>query len=108
MRRESGETVCYCFDGDALTKAKAQINPEKILSAEGWSEVQKTFGPDAFSLTSILFGWALGAPWGLLKAAELHDHLCPGLISGYLLMNFIRERYPLEEGKSYLFIACPP
>lgn len=107
MRRE-GETVCYCFNGEVMTKAKVQISPEKTLSVEGWSELQKTLGPDSFSLASIFLGWAVGAPWGLLKSAELHDHLCPGLISGYLLVNFIRERYPLEEGKTYLFIACPP
>lgn len=107
MKKGSGEVICYSFDGSVWTRAKAQINSARLLSAEGWSEVQKALGPDAFSLTSILYGWALGAPWGLLKAAELHDHLCPGLISGYLLASFIKERYPLEEGKSYLFIACP-
>ncbi len=51
--------------------------------------------------------WAQGAPYDFLKAAELHNHICPGLTSGYLLAHFILEHYPLAPEERYTIVSSP-
>ncbi len=108
MKREDGQMICLTFDGEVLARVKVNISPNGFLSDDKWTEIENALGTDAFSLVSILWGWALEAPWGLLKAAEFHNHLCPGLVAGYFLVDFIRKRYWSSGGESFAFIACPP
>jgi len=51
--------------------------------------------------------WAGGAPYDFLKCAELHNHICGGLTSGYILVRYIQKNYPLGPDGQYKFIACP-
>jgi len=84
------------------------LSPGRTTDPEAWPEIEKVLGPDAFPFASILGAWAKGAPYDLLKAAEFHNHLCPGVTSGYFITKFLQGHYPLNEGQSYKFIACPP
>jgi formylmethanofuran dehydrogenase subunit E-like metal-binding protein len=42
-----------------------------------------------------------------LNCAELHNHICPGLTSGYLMAHYILRHYPLKSGEKYTIVACP-
>nr|WP_321400430.1 FmdE family protein [uncultured Desulfobacter sp.] len=64
-------------------------------------------GKDLFSLATIGNAWAEGAPYDFLKSAELHNHICPGLTSGYMMAHFILNHYPLEPGQKYTIIGSP-
>ena len=80
---------------------------------DSWRALEADLGKiglkgDAFSITTIANAWALDAPYDFLRCAEWHNHICPGLTSGYLITGYIRENYPLEKGEKYIFIACPP
>jgi formylmethanofuran dehydrogenase subunit E-like metal-binding protein len=53
--------------------------------------------------------WAKGAPYEFLKAVEFHNHVCPGLTSGYYLIKYLDENLPLQSSRDkYEIIGCPP
>jgi len=64
-------------------------------------------GKDLFTLATLANAWAEGAPYDFLKSAELHNHICPGLTSGYLMAHFILDHYPLEKDQRYTIIGSP-
>mgnify|MGYP000397909191 CR=1 FL=1 len=93
--------------------AKENIDAERLLSEpEAWQEKmeRKVFGGNEFSLITICNVWAYkGLPNDFLKVVELHDHICPGLISGYLIAKYVEENFPTEAPRyEYIVIACPP
>ncbi|WP_165477761.1 FmdE family protein [Desulfobacter hydrogenophilus] len=74
-----------------------------------WKDAKDKYaaGKDLFTLATLGNAWAEGAPYDFLKSAELHNHICPGLTSGYLMAHFILEHYPLEKGQRYTIISSP-
>ena len=44
-----------------------------------------------------------------MKAVELHDHLCPGISSGFLEANYIEDKLQITDynNQSYKVISCP-
>jgi len=74
-----------------------------------WKNAKDNYaaGKDLFTLATLANAWAEGAPYDFLKSAELHNHICPGLTSGYLLAHFILDHYPLEKGIKYTIISSP-
>ncbi len=92
--------------------AKENIDADKLLNnPEAWQEkmVAKVFGGNEFSLLTISNLWAMGLPNDFLKVAELHDHICPGLTSGYLIAEYVKENLPTPDPRNeYTIIAIPP
>ncbi|WP_289019828.1 FmdE family protein [Desulfobacter postgatei] len=82
---------------------------ETICNQVFWKTAKEKFasGSDLFSLVSIANAWSMDVPYDFLKAAELHNHICPGLTSGYLISHFILKHYPLSPGQHYAIIASP-
>lgn len=77
----------------------------RIVDKKGAEEIQNLPDADAFTILSILLALSLGAPQPLLEAGELRNHICPGLVHGYMIANLMREMYPLDERKSKTFIS---
>ena len=93
--------------------AVENIDAEKLLeNPEDWQKKMeaKVFGGNEFSLITICNVWAYkGLPNDFLKAVELHDHICPGLTSGYLIAKYIEKNFPSKAPRyEYTVIACPP
>ncbi len=92
--------------------AKENIAADRLLNnPEDWQEkmVAMVFGGNEFSIITISNLWAMGLPNDFLKAAELHDHICPGLTSGYLIAEYLKENLPSSDPrKEYTIIAIPP
>ena len=44
----------------------------------------------------------------LLRSAELHNHICPGLTSGYLIAEYLKKHYPLKDDEKWVVWAVPP
>ena len=100
-------------DNEVFTKiAKENIDADRLLNnPEAWQErmVAEVFGSNEFSLFTISNLWAMGLPNDFLKVAELHDHICPGLTSGYLIAEYIKKNLPTPAPRyEYTVIAIPP
>jgi formylmethanofuran dehydrogenase subunit E-like metal-binding protein len=70
-------------------------------------ETFKSLGPKSFSVVSIANGWANDFPEDLMQAALYHDHLCAGVSTGFLTVNFIRKHLPLAANQRYTYIGAP-
>ncbi len=93
----------------SVQTVKLRLGGDEILNPEKFKEVIEKLGPsEAFSITSILNAWADGAPFQFLKACEFHNHYCPGVIGGYLIVQLLLEKYPLKKGHKYVWIGAPP
>jgi len=100
-------------DKELFTKiAKENIDADRLLgNPEAWQKkmVAKVFGGNEFSLITICNLWAMDLPNDFLKAAELHDHICPGLTSGYLIAKYLIKNFPTPAPRNeYTIIAIPP
>lgn len=88
------------------------IAADRLLDdPEEWQEkmVATVFGGNEFSIITISNLWARGLPNDFLKAAELHDHICPGLTSGYLIAEYLKQNLPSSAPRTeYTIIAIPP
>ncbi|MEA1894182.1 MAG: FmdE family protein, partial [Euryarchaeota archaeon] len=94
-------------NGAFTATTKINIAEEIVTTGDGWNATKKAIGPDAFTIACIANAWGYGAPSDLLKCAEIHNHLCPGLTSGYLIAEYIHGNYPLGPGERYTWIGCP-
>ncbi len=93
------------------TLCMERINADYMLSKlEKWNEnfSDKIFGGNEFSITTIINIINKNAPYDLVRSAMFHDHLCPGLTSGYLLANYIEEHFPISPGNKYFYFSLPP
>ena len=59
------------------------------------------------ALMAISNYWAYGAPYDLMTVAMLHDHFCPGVTAGYMIVKYAEEEMPITDGTSYTVISCP-
>lgn len=93
------------------TMALENIGLDKLLANDGAWETKaknKVFGGNEFSLTGIAHVWAHpNCTYGFLRAAQFHNHVCPGVNSGYLIIKYLDKYLPLNAGQSYKIIACP-
>ena len=109
FRKDTKDSVIITYNGEKTKKVKLNIDGDKATEPDFWKQIEKSLGAsDAFSIVTIANSWAKGAPYDFLKCCEFHNHLCPGLTSGYFIVKVIQERYPLKKGEKYVFIACPP
>jgi hypothetical protein len=104
---ETKDCVYAVYKNGAFTATKVNIDVENATTSDGWNAMKAAIGPDAFSIVVIANAWAYGTPSDLLKCADLHNHLCPGLLSGYLIAEYINDEYPLGKDESYTWIGCP-
>ncbi len=104
---ETKDCVYAVYKNGAFTATKVNIDGENAKTSDGWNAMKAAIGSDAFSIVTIANAWGYGAPNDFLKCTDLHNHLCPGLSSGYLIAGYIRENYPLGPGESYTWIGCP-
>ena len=100
-------------DNEVFTNiARENIDANRLLdNPEPWQEkmVAKVFGGNEFSIFTLSNLWAMGLPNDLMKVAELHDHICPGIHSGYMITKYIKKNFPsANPRKEYTVIAIPP
>lgn len=76
-----------------------------------WSEKMgsRVFGGREFPIFAIANLRRHSAPSELLDAALFHDHLCPGVTSGWLISKFVQKQLPLRApNESYTFFSIGP
>ena len=67
--------------------------------AEAFDEKMKNklFGGNAFRIIAMANAVDAGAPTRVVKAFEFHDHYCPGVSSGIMMADFIKQHLPLHR-----------
>ncbi|MBW1972891.1 MAG: hypothetical protein JRI44_08660 [Deltaproteobacteria bacterium] len=111
FRKDTKDSVVITYKGNDqdIKMVKINIDGEKATIPKYWKKLEASLGrSDAFSIVTILNAWEKGAPYDFLKCCEFHNHLCPGVTSGYFIVSYILKKYPLKKGEKYIFIACPP
>jgi formylmethanofuran dehydrogenase subunit E-like metal-binding protein len=91
--------------------ASENVKAENILANPGaWNEkvTQKVFGGREFSIVTIANATPHGAPHGLVRSMLFHDHYCPGVTSGYLLVNYLEKHFPLQAASDKYFVFSVP
>ncbi len=106
--KSSGNAVIISRVGKSFVSESLNAGPTAILDPGFWEKAKSyEAGKDMFTLAAIANVWAKDGPYDFLKSAELHNHICPGLTSGYLMAHYILNRYPLASGQRYTVVASP-
>jgi len=108
FRKDTEECAVVSYDGKLIEKKKYDLGRETVAKSSFYVEENPPLSPDTFTIVSLAKAWAAGAPHDLLKCAEFHNHFCPAIVSGYMIVQYISEKYPLKDGDAYTWIACPP
>lgn len=74
-----------------------------------WTEKMnnKVFEGYEFSIFTIANACVRGIDYELLRCLEIHNHFCPGVLSGYMIAQWMETNYPLEDSQSYTVFGCP-
>lgn len=109
FKKSGRRAVIICAGKPGWTVDVLNLGVKTISDPEFWKTAREKYpaGRDLFTLATMANAWAEGAPYDFLKAAELHNHICPGLTSGYLMARYILEHYPLAPGERYTIVGCP-
>lgn len=92
-----------------ITKANADLDYMLNHTDEGNATYNnKAFGGNEGTVVPFSNVWAHDAPFDFLQATCFHDHLCPGVTSGYFLAKYVEEKLPItDSSESYKVISCP-
>lgn len=85
----------------------ARIDADSLLNntASFQAECQKgLFGGNVFRVVTAANAAAAHCPDELVTAIEVHDHYCPGVTSGVLLVQFIRDRLFPNDPQANCFV----
>ncbi len=108
FHKTSGQAVIISRMDGTWSAQSLDMGPEAIVQPAFWERTgDYQAGRDLFTLAAIANVWAKDGPYDFLKSAELHNHICPGLTSGYLMAHYIQSHYPLAKGERYTVLACP-
>ncbi len=107
--KKTGQCVVLRYDGKfgklgALSMQEKDIEKSDFFFRNSGGVT----GEETYHITSIMRAWLGDAPYDLLKSAETHGHICPGIILGYLTAKGIEQKFPLQHpDEEYIFIASP-
>jgi formylmethanofuran dehydrogenase subunit E-like metal-binding protein len=108
FKKKDGHAIIFSRENNKWESDDLNIGPDAISRADFWMEAGSYHaGKDLFSLAAVANVWAKGGPYDFLKCAELHNHICPKLTSGYLMAHYILDHFPLKSGERYTVVACP-
>lgn len=99
--------VAICSEAGKWESEKYDISMETLSKKDAWEKIGSPLAPDGFAVATVCHAWSAGAPEDLLKCAEFHGHLCPGVTAGYMIARFIMEHYPIKKQDQYRWIAGP-
>jgi len=109
FKKDDGRLAFMKWTTEGFKAQSVDASAEKILTPEGWrAAASGLMGPSTFGIVSISHAWASGASWPLLWAGCFHNHLCPGLNSGYVAVEYLKQNLPLGPGDKYVFVGAPP
>lgn len=85
----SASDIFGIMSAEKIQAAYLYANPEEF----GEKFTQKVFGGNEFRIVTITNAIAAGAPAYAVRSFEFHDHYCPGVTSGILMVNYIKKHF---------------
>lgn len=107
FNKTSGK-LCYVENGRGVVE---NVSYSYVLAnADEWNEKikAKVFSGYEFALLGYTQIYTLNSSYELLKSAEFHNHACPGLLSGYLIAEKIKEIAENYKKHDLLIFSVPP
>ncbi len=106
--RRTMQSVVIRYDGNQGKSTVLSLKDEDVEDPAFFlNAMPGASGKQTFHIVSLLSAWFAEAPYEFLQCAELHGHVCPGVILGYLTAKGIAAQYALLPGEQYIFIASP-
>ncbi len=106
--RKTMQAVVIRYDGSQGKSKFLSLKDSDIQDPEFfWNATLGAAGKETFHIVSILSAWFANTPYDFRQCAELHGHLCPGVLFGYFTVKGLLQKYPLLPGEEYIFIASP-
>lgn len=106
--KKTQQSFIIRYDGERWTTGTLSLKTEDIEKPDFFlNAIQGVSGRQTFHIVTILGAWMLDAPYDLLRSAELHGHICPGLFFGYIMAKGVEARLPLMDGEKYIYIGSP-
>jgi len=106
--RKNMQCVVIRYDGTRGQTKFLSLKDSDIQDSDFfWNATPGASGKETFHIVSILSAWFAAAPYEFLQCAELHGHVCPGILFGYFSAKGLIDKYPLLSGEEYIFIASP-
>ncbi len=93
------------------TRAVMRIDPSYVMAhPEEFDKKssEKIFGGNEFRIATIANAAASDAPDYVMAAITFHDHYCPGVTSGILMVNWLQTHFPPISGGSYFVHGVDP
>jgi len=99
--------VSEVFDITAVEKINADY---LYANAEAYNKKfgEKIFGGNEFRIVTIANAVAEYAPAYAVRAFEYHDHYCPGVTSGIMMVNYLKKNFPLKPDCGYFVQSVQP
>jgi formylmethanofuran dehydrogenase subunit E-like metal-binding protein len=109
-RKDNGKLIFIKWGEKGFTQQQIDISQKKIFKSQDWKKAASGIigSKTLFSVVTISHCWAADVSWSLLKTAEFHNHICPGLNTGFIIGEYLQKNYPLRKGEKYMFIGAPP
>ncbi|MBS3764718.1 MAG: hypothetical protein KGZ25_15570, partial [Planctomycetes bacterium] len=108
-KRDTHEAIFSKYSDGKFQHQALDLNPDHILTPDGWKTAgEGVVSGNLFQVVSFCLVWSAEPRIGLLRSAELHNHICPGVNAGYALAQYIKKRLPLRDGEKYVLVSAPP
>ncbi len=109
FNKSNGECLYMRISGGKIVKVtKANISADELLSKPEEFNAKmraRIFDGNEFSIITIANVWASGMSWELKKSAEFHNHVCPGLISGVMIADYLKKEM---NSSNYCIVLATP
>ncbi len=99
--------VSEIFDITAVER----INADHLYAnAETYNKKfgEKIFGGNEFRVVTIINTLAQSAPAYAVRAFEYHDHYCPGVTSGIMMVNYLKKHFSSMPDGNYFVQSVQP
>ncbi len=109
FRRDTHRAVFVKWSEGTFQRQRLDLHPAHVLEPDAWEDAGAGLvGGNLFQVASFCLVWSVEPAWGLLKSAELHNHICPGVNAGYVVAQHIRKDFSLRAGEQYVLVSAPP
>lgn len=88
-------------------RSLARIDAEHLFNTDPKS-FDFGFGGNEFRIVTIVNGIVAGVPASVIRSFEFHDHYCPGVTSGIMVANYVKQHFAGSGVNAYFVHGLQP